>query len=82
MVGLHGIAGRIFGSLADARINIIMISQASSEHSICFVVRDHDAAPATAVLERDLALEIHQKKIERIQARRDLEIVAVIGKDP
>jgi aspartokinase/homoserine dehydrogenase 1 len=79
MVGISGIAGRIFGVLAAARINIIMISQASSEHSICFIVRDEQAEPAVRALQSDLELEIHQKKIEEIQVQRDLEIVAVIG---
>jgi aspartokinase/homoserine dehydrogenase 1 len=81
MVGLPGIAGRIFGALAEAKINIIMISQASSEHSICFTVRDPQADPAVSALERELELELHQKKIEQIQVERDLEIVAVIGEN-
>ena len=81
MVGLPGIAGRIFGALAEAKINIIMSSQASSEHSICFIVRDPQATPAISALERELELELHQKKIERIQVERDLEIVAVIGEN-
>lgn len=81
MVGLPGIAGRIFGTLADARINVIMISQASSEHSICFIVREGQARAARLALERELELEIHQKKIQRIQLETDLEIVAVIGEN-
>jgi bifunctional aspartokinase / homoserine dehydrogenase 1 len=81
MVGLSGVAGRVFSALATAMINIIMISQASSEHSICFVVRDYQAGPAVAVLESELELELHQKKIERVQVQRDLEIVAVIGEN-
>lgn len=81
MVGLPGIAGRIFSTLADAGINIIMISQASSEHSICFIVRDNQADAALGALNRDLELELHQKKIERVQVERDLEIVAVIGEN-
>ncbi|MEE8442079.1 MAG: aspartate kinase [Spirochaetia bacterium] len=81
MVGLPGIAGRIFGALAEAKINIIMISQASSEHSICFIVRDPQADPVVSALERELELELHQKKIERVQVERDLEIVAVIGEN-
>jgi len=81
MVGLPGIAGRIFTALAAARINIIMISQASSEHSICLVVRDAQAEPAVRALREDLELELHQKKVEQIQVERDLEIVAVIGEN-
>ena len=50
MVGYPGIAGRIFTALANARINIIMISQASSEHSICFVVRDAASGKATILV--------------------------------
>jgi len=81
MVGLSGIAGRIFGALAEAKISIIMISQASSEHSICFIVRDPQAGPAVSALERELELELHQKKIEGVQVESDLEIVAVIGEN-
>ncbi|MFW5683231.1 MAG: aspartate kinase [Spirochaetota bacterium] len=81
MVGLPGIAGRIFTALAAARINIIMISQASSEHSICFVIPDSAAERATQVLETELARELHHKKIQRVAAERDLEIVAVIGEN-
>ena len=81
MVGYPGIAGRIFTALASARINIIMISQASSEHSICFVVRDSVAAEATRAIERELESEISRKKIEQLAVERDLEIVAVIGEN-
>lgn len=81
MVGSPGIAGRIFTSLAAARINIIMISQASSEHSICFVIPDGDAVRAVRVLEVELAPELHQKRVQRFSAERDLEIVAVIGEN-
>ncbi|MHC1629402.1 MAG: aspartate kinase [Methanoculleaceae archaeon] len=81
MVGLPGIAGRIFTALARARISIIMISQASSEHSICFVVRDAEAPAATKALEEELHLELSQKRIERLGVERELEIVAVIGEN-
>lgn len=81
MVGMPGIAGRIFTSLAAARINIVMISQASSEHSICFVIPDHDADRARTLLETELARELEQKKVQRVATERDLEIVAVIGEN-
>jgi aspartokinase/homoserine dehydrogenase 1 len=81
MVGLPGIAGRIFTILAAAKINIVMISQASSEHSICFVIPDRDAARAAEALERELEPELRQKKIQRVSVERDLEIVAAIGEN-
>jgi aspartokinase/homoserine dehydrogenase 1 len=81
MVGSPGVAGRIFTALADARINIIMISQASSEHSICFVVRDAEAPAAKRAIEGELTQEIQRKQIERLAVETKLEIVAVIGEN-
>lgn len=81
MVGLPGIAGRIFTALAGARVNITMISQASSEHSICFVIADSDADRATRALERELERELNRRMIQRVAVERDLEIVAVIGEN-
>ena len=81
MVGLPGIAGRLFSRLARERINTIMISQASSEHSICFVVRDEVAERAAKALRDEFARELHQKQIERVALERRLEIVAVIGEN-
>lgn len=81
MVGIPGVAGRIFSALAAARISIIMISQASSEHSICFIVRDEEAERAVSALQDELVLELSHKRVERLQVERDLEIVAVIGEN-
>lgn len=79
MVGLPGVAGRLFSTLAAARINIIMISQASSEHSICFIVSENDVDRATVALETEFERELHNGTLERVNAERGLEIVAVIG---
>ncbi len=81
MVGMPGIAGRIFTALAEEGVNIIMISQASSEHSICLVVAAGDAERAVGRLRRELAAAIAQKKIERVDSRGELEIVAIIGEN-
>ena len=43
MVGVPGTASTIFSTVRDAGVNVIMISQASSEHSVCFAVRQEDA---------------------------------------
>ncbi|MBN1836374.1 MAG: aspartate kinase [Spirochaetales bacterium] len=81
MVGVPGIAARIFGALAAATVNIIMISQASSEHSICAVFRQAEAQPALRALEAELSGEIQAKLIQRFDLREDLAILAVIGEN-
>ncbi|MBN1685013.1 MAG: aspartate kinase [Spirochaetales bacterium] len=81
MLGVPGIASRVFQALARAEINIIMISQASSEHSICLVCRSAEAGPAAEALEAELAWELDKKKINRVEILNDLEIIAVIGEN-
>jgi len=52
MVGVPGVAGRVFRTLASRRVNVVLISQASSEHTICFGVRSADAAAAVDAIRR------------------------------
>jgi bifunctional aspartokinase / homoserine dehydrogenase 1 len=79
MVGLPGIASRVFRALADAEVNIIMISQASSEHSICIVCDETSAPRALGSLETELSQELASRTIDQFELIGDLEIVAVIG---
>jgi aspartokinase/homoserine dehydrogenase 1 len=81
MVGVPGIAARIFATLAAAAVNIIMISQASSEHSICVVFRQQEADRALAALREELAPEIRAKQIQNFDLRKDLAILAAIGEN-
>ena len=81
MVGMPGIAGRIFASVAAAGVNIIMITQASSEHSICLVCRTDEAERAVDLLKRDLSDAIRSRMIRDIIITTGLEIVAVIGEN-
>jgi aspartokinase/homoserine dehydrogenase 1 len=81
MVGVPGIAARIFATLAAAAVNIIMISQASSEHSICVVFRQQEAESALAALREELAPEIRAKQIQNFDLRKDLAILAAIGEN-
>src|SRR5207247_366849 len=53
MVGVPGISERLFGALAASGISVVLISQASSEHTICFAVRSADAPRATQVIEHE-----------------------------
>ena len=79
LMGTKGIASRIFAALAKADANIIMISQASSEHSICVVLRDHEAQSALRALQHELKPLVHSKLISSVELVGGMEIVAVIG---
>jgi bifunctional aspartokinase / homoserine dehydrogenase 1 len=81
MMGIPGFAARTFSALAREGINIIMISQASSEHTICLVFRTEEGERALAALSRELALELETRRIERFQLITDLLVVAVIGEN-
>ena len=52
MVGVHGTAAAIFGTIRDANCNVVMISQASSEHSVCFAVKQNEGDRAVKALSK------------------------------
>lgn len=81
MIGVPGVAGRLFTTLAERGINVIMISQASSEHSICFVVRGPEAAAAVAAVEKAFAAELDARLIQRVERLNDLAVLSVIGSE-
>jgi bifunctional aspartokinase / homoserine dehydrogenase 1 len=79
MMGVPGIAARTFAAVAAQGANVLMISQASSEQSICFVVPDADAARVVKALENAFAGEIRRRLIDRVATEPDIVIVAVVG---
>ncbi len=79
MVGIPGIASRLFSSLAHHKINIIFISQASSEQSISLVIDRTKAERALRVLEKEFAAEIAARQIESMTLRKHIAIIAVVG---
>jgi aspartokinase/homoserine dehydrogenase 1 len=81
MLGVAGVSGRLFSSLAKGKISVIMISQASSEHSICFAVHQNDAAPSKQVVEEEFYLEIKNGLIDKVSIKQDLSIVAIVGEN-
>ena len=81
MMGIPGFAARTFSALAKAGINIIMISQASSEHTICLVFRTGEGENAVAALNQELAFELSTHRIERFQLMSDLVVVSAIGEN-
>ena len=81
MMGMPGMASQIFSSLAEAEVNIIMITQASSEHSISVLCRTEEVACAMEKLNSNLETAIQNRKIQNIEVVNDLVIIAVIGEN-
>ncbi len=79
MLGVPGIAGRAFLTTAQAGANILMISQASSEQSFCFVVMDDKSSAVKAAIESEFADEIAQRNIEQVELLDDIVILTVVG---
>lgn len=78
MVGVPGTAERLFRALASHRVNVILISQASSEHTICFAVSRADAAEAAAAVGEEFRFEL-QHSLTTLEERPDQTIVAIVG---
>ncbi len=79
MVGVPQFSFRLFRSLSEAKINVIFITQASSEHSISVGVRDEDAKKSVDVLNEEFRYEIESAKINVVEAEKDLSIIALVG---
>ncbi|MAS35709.1 MAG: aspartate kinase [Anaerolineaceae bacterium] len=79
MIGVPGIAGRAFLTTAKAGANILMISQASSEQSFCFVVMDDRSSKVKAAIEQEFVQEIAQRNIDQIELLEDVVILTVVG---
>ncbi len=79
MLGVPGVAARAFGAVAATGTSVILISQASSEQSICFAVPSEAALLVIAALEKAFADELAQRDIDRIWATGDTVIITVVG---
>ncbi len=81
MVGVPGVSSRLFGSLARNSINVILITQASSEHTICFAIESKDAPKAKEAIEAEFVTEISTGKIDEVTVEDKAAIVAIIGEN-
>ena len=79
MVGVSGTSMRLFGSLARRNVNIILITQASSEYSITFAVNPPDSRKAAEAINQEFEREIAFKKELKIVIEKDLSIIAIVG---
>ncbi len=79
LIGVPGTAQRLFGALRDDGISVVMISQGSSEHSICFAVPGDVASRAAAAVERAFFAELHHGQVHTVGVSTDCSILAVVG---
>lgn len=79
MVGVPGFSKRFFGALSQKGVNVIMITQASSEFSICIAVKESDAKNAKNLIDKEFEFEISLKKINECQIESSLSNIAIIG---
>jgi aspartokinase/homoserine dehydrogenase 1 len=79
MIGVPGTAHRLFGALREENISVIVISQGSSEHSICFAIPESQATRAEQVVRRAFDSELRQGQIQSVEVDRGLSILAVVG---
>src|SRR5215469_7617221 len=79
MIGVPGTANRLFGALREEGISVILISQGSSEHSICCAVPEAQAQAAVAVVRRAFEREVAEGQIQSVDIDADQAILAVVG---
>ena len=81
MVGVTGISMRLFGALAHKEINVILISQASSENSISFAIDSHFAEIAHQAISVEFDREIASGRISKLACENELSILAIVGEN-
>lgn len=79
MIGVPGVSARIFSALARAQVNVMMISQASSEHNVCFIVPQKDSQTGAKTLREEFSVDIAKKIIDDVLVKEPVSIVAVVG---
>jgi aspartokinase/homoserine dehydrogenase 1 len=81
MVGKAGFSGRLFSLLSREQINVVLITQSSSEHSITFAVKPDDGVQALNLIYREFELELQTKKLDYPEVESGLSILAIVGEN-
>ncbi|MCW4468792.1 bifunctional aspartate kinase/homoserine dehydrogenase I [Flavobacterium sp. MFBS3-15] len=81
MVGVSGFSKRLFEVISKEGINVIFITQASSEHSICLGIADAESKKAKTAIDEEFRFEIQQQKIKPALLENGLSIIAVVGEN-
>ncbi len=79
MVGIPGFSKRLFEALASEKINVILITQGSSEHSICVGIELKNATTAKQAIDQTFSYEIETGKVEPLAIESNLSIIALVG---
>jgi aspartokinase/homoserine dehydrogenase 1 len=79
MIGIPGISKRLFEALSHEKISVSLITQASSEHSICFAIDTKQAEKAREAINAEFSYEIDQNKIDPLIVEKDNAIIALVG---
>lgn len=81
LVEVVGVSSRVFGALARTQVNVILISQASSEHSICVAIKSSDAEKACEVIEQEFHFEIIAGEMDKVAIMPNMAVIAVVGEN-
>ena len=79
MAGVPGFSKRLFETLANEQINVILITQSSSEHSICVGIEESSSEKAKAAVDKEFVFEIERLKVEPLIVEKELTIIALVG---
>jgi len=79
MVGIPGFSKRLFGALSEQKINVSLITQASSEHSICIAISNHDVEKAKEAIDQEFSYEMEQHKVDPLSIEKNNAIIALVG---
>jgi len=81
MVGKAGFSGRLFSLLSREQVNVVLITQSSSEHSITFAVKPNDAIKAVSLIEKEFDLELQAQKLDQPEVENGLAVLAIVGEN-
>jgi aspartokinase/homoserine dehydrogenase 1 len=81
MVGKAGFSGRLFSLLSREQINVVLITQSSSEHSITFAVKPGDAIKAVRLINKEFDLELQAQKLQEPEVENGLSVLAIVGEN-
>jgi aspartokinase/homoserine dehydrogenase 1 len=81
MVGKAGFSGRLFSLLSREQINVVLITQSSSEHSITFAVKPADSLKALALISKEFELELQARKLEYPEVENGMAVLAIVGEN-